>query len=179
MSAGQAIWVTGLSGTGKTTLCEAMAALLKPSIPELVMLDGDVVRAAFGDDLGYDVDSRVKQITRIQRFARALADQGLVVLVSALYASPALLEWNRTHIASYFEVYLRAPVSFLRTRDPKGLYRAADGGKMPNVVGLDIPWHEPVRPDLVIDCATAPAPQQLARDVLRHFPALLRRSGIE
>jgi len=174
---GRTIWVTGLSGAGKTTLCRAMGQLLKPSIPELVLIDGDVVREAFGGDLGYDVVSREQQIRRIQRLARVLSEQGLVVLVSALYASPSLLDWNRQHLAAYFEIYLRAPLAVLRMRDSKGLYRAAEGGSMPNVVGIDIPWLEPARPDLIIDVERAPGPQELAGEVLGHLPDLAQRIG--
>ena len=85
------IWVSGLSASGKTTLCNAMWRLLKSQAPELVLLDGDVIRAVFSNDLGYREEDRVVQITRIQNLAKLLSDQGLVVLVAALYANHSLL----------------------------------------------------------------------------------------
>jgi len=167
---GQVIWVTGLSGCGKTTLCDALHALLKPRMPQLIKLDGDEIRAAFGNDLGYAESERKKQIGRIQRMAKMLADQGLVVLVAALYSHPDLLAWNRANLPRYFEVYLRADVDFLATRDPKGLYRKSQRGEISDVVGVDIPWHAPQRADLVIDAAAQTPPDRLAFDVVRAIP---------
>lgn len=159
------IWVTGLSGAGKTTLCRAYYDLYKPSCPELVLLDGDAVRAAFGHDLGHRESDRHKQIRRIQGIARLLSDQGLVVLVSALYSHPDLLAWNRANLAGYFEVYLRAPLDFLRRRDGKGLYSGAERGEVRDVVGVDIPWHEPAHADLVLDASRPADPKVWARRV--------------
>jgi len=155
------IWITGLSGSGKTTLCTALRDLLKPQMPGLVVLDGDAVRAVFGHDLAYDEASRARQIGRIQALAKMLSNQGLVVLVAALYSHPDLLAWNRANLAPYFEVYLDAPLALVRARDSKGLY----GGGTRDVVGLDIPWHPPANPDLIVDAATEEAPTALARRV--------------
>ena len=160
------IWITGISGSGKTTLCEELHARLKPSISELVVLDGDLIRAAFGDDLGYAESDRVRQITRIQNIARLLSDQGLIVLVAALYANPDLLAWNRRHINGYFEVYLRVSLDTVRGRDPKGLYAKFDCGELREVVGLDIPWHEPERPDLFIDADYPQKPEVTVNQIL-------------
>lgn len=166
------IWVTGLSGAGKTTLCRALAQLLKPHVPELVLLDGDTVREAFEDDLGYAEPDRVVQIRRVQRLARVLADQRLVVLVAALYAHPSLLEWNRQHLPGYVEVYLKASMDTLRRRDSKDLYRRALAGEIAHVVGVDIVWHEPQAPDLVLDADRPSAPEEWARQVLMGVPRL-------
>jgi len=159
------IWVTGLSGSGKTTLCNALYALLKPRMPQLVKLDGDEIRAAFGDDLGHAEADRVRQIQRIQKISGMLAEQGLAVLVAALYAHPDLLAWNRANLPRYFEIYLKADLDFLRRRDSKGLYGKAELGVMRNVVGIDIPWHAPRQADLVIDAISAHAPKRLAAEV--------------
>jgi adenylylsulfate kinase len=169
---GQVIWVTGLSGCGKTTLCDALHALLKPRMPHLIKLDGDEVRAAFGNDLGYAESERKKQIGRIQRIAGMLADQGLVVLVAALYAHPDLLAWNRENLPRYFEVYLRADLEFLKQRDLKSLYLKGLRGEIENVVGIDIPWHAPQRADMVIDAAAAKAADLLALDLVRAIPGM-------
>jgi len=164
------IWVTGLSGAGKSALCDAIHAQLKARFPALVRLDGDVVREAFGGDLGYTEADRKVQIGRMQRMARLLCEQGVTVLVAALYAHPELLDWNRRHIKNYFEVYLEAPLELVRRRDAKGLYAAAAAGKTKDVVGLDIPWHAPRSADLVIQAQEAPAPAELARQVISAIP---------
>jgi adenylyl-sulfate kinase len=161
------IWITGLSGSGKSTLCQALRARLKPLRPSLVMLDGDAVRAAFGDDLGYHETDRIRQIKRLQGIARMLVDQGVTVLVAALYAHPDLSAWNRANLRSYFEVYLRADVDFLLGRDGKGLYDRARRGEISNVVGVDIPWHAPTQPDLVIDVTSMIPADALAEQVLQ------------
>ena len=168
------IWVTGLSAAGKTTLCCALQELVKPRVPEFVNIDGDVVRAAFGGDLGYGEAERVIQIRRIQGLARVLALQGLVVAVGALYARPDLLAWNRENLPGYFEVYLEAPMELLLARDPKGLYAKSEAGEMTDVVGVDIPWHVPESPDMVIDAGRQEPPAIMAERVARAVPRLAR-----
>lgn len=166
------VWITGISGVGKTTLCEALFRLLKPHLPELVVLDGDIIREIFGQELSYCETDRVKQIKRIQAIARELDRQGLVVIVAALYAHPDLLRWNKENFSGYFEVYLDAPLALVKSRDPKGLYAKTERGDMPHVVGVDIPWHAPTDFDLRIDASHAPAPDELALEVLQAIPQL-------
>ena len=145
------IWVTGISGAGKTTVCEQLMTKLKPSFPETILLDGDVIRAIFGDGLGHKEPDRINQIKRIQRLATELERQGLIVLVAALYANEDLLSWNRENFQQYYEVYLDASLDLVKRRDPKGLYKKAIAGEMPDVVGIDVPWHAPVSPNLRIE----------------------------
>lgn len=137
------IWITGLSGSGKTTLATALRDLVKPSNPHVVLIDGDIIREAFGASLGYSEADRTTQIGRIQRLAKILSDQDLIVIVAALYAHPDLLEWNRRYLRNYNEVYIQASMDLLRQRDQKQLYSTASATRTANVVGIDIPWHEP------------------------------------
>jgi adenylylsulfate kinase len=169
------IWVTGMSGAGKTTLCDALWQSLKPGLPELVSLDGDAVRSAFGEGLGYKEKDRMVQITRIQQLAKVLSDQDLVVLVAALYSHPDLLTWNRQNIKGYFEVYLETSLEALQTRDYKGLYAKAMAGEMQDIVGIDIPWHTPESPDLIINNDNPLFPEQLADQVISAVPFLSQR----
>ena len=166
------IWITGISAAGKTTLCNALYELLKPSHPNLVSLDGDVIRNAMGGDLGYSEAERKIQIQRIQGLAEALARQDLIVLVAALYAHPDLLAWNREKIPGYFEVYIDAPLALVQKRDPKGLYAKAAVGELPDLVGVDIPWHVPENSDLIIDATKQEAPTLSARRVIASVPWL-------
>lgn len=168
-------WLTGLSGSGKTTICNALNAILKPELPEIVFLDGDVIRDVFGNDLGYAEKDRITQITRLQSLARTLSNQRLEVFVAALYSHPDLLLWNRQNMSPYFEVYLDAPLELVQKRDPKGLYAKAAAGQMPDVVGLDIPWHEPDSPDLRIDMTVEADPDTHARAIIEHCPRLKQR----
>ncbi len=166
------IWITGLSGAGKTSLCEALSRKLKPHLPQLVLIDGDAVRRLFGDTLGHREADRKEQIGRIQRFAKMLSDQGLVVLVAALYCHPDLLAWNRANLIGYFEVYLDAPLDLVQRRDSKGLYAGAAAGDVPHVVGVDIPWHAPQAPDLRLDAGAGMNPDDMAMGVIRAVPFL-------
>lgn len=164
------IWVTGLSGAGKTTLCAALFDRLKPIMPELVVLDGDVIRRAYGNDLTHSESDRVRQVHRLRSMAGILAEQGLVVLVGVLYAHPDLLAWNRENLPDYVEIYLDASLETVMARDDKGLYAAAKRGEMDDVVGLDIPWHAPRDPDLRLDVDAGDPPDILADKVIRTVP---------
>ncbi len=166
------IWITGLSGSGKTSLCDALSRMLKPRLPQLVLVDGDAVRRLFGDTLGHSEADRKVQIGRIQGLAKMLSEQGLVVLVAALYSHPDLLAWNRANLADYFEVYLDAPFELVERRDSKGLYAGAAAGTIPQVVGVDIPWHAPQAPDLKLNAGAGKDPDELANEIIRAVPYL-------
>lgn len=169
------IWITGLSGAGKTSICEAVMRRLKPSLPQLVHVDGDAVRDLFGNDLTFMEADRVRQIGRIQRLARILDQQGLIVLVAALYASPALLQENRRLFPRYHEVYLEAPIELVWARNTKGLYEAG----VENVVGVDIPWHAPANPDLVLRASNDKTVDELADALIADVAELSMTAGTQ
>ena len=168
------IWITGISGAGKTTICQSLWNTLKPKLPELAILDGDVVRNVFGNDLGYTENERVRQIKRIQSIARMMDDQGFVVLVAALYASDELLSWNRNNFKDYYEIYLDAPLWLVQERDPKGLYSKASNGDMDNIVGIDIEWHTPEAPDMTVDATENDSPELISENIINNIPRLLK-----
>jgi adenylylsulfate kinase len=171
------LWLTGLSGSGKTTLASALKERLGPRFAGLVVLDGDQVRAAFGDGLGHGPEDRVVQVTRVQRLARLLSDQGLMVIVALVYQNPALLSWNRDRIRNYYEVHIDCSLETVKRRDTKGLYAAYERGEMEHVVGCDIPWVPPRRPDFVINGDAPPDPSESAKDILSSIPRLARDPG--
>ncbi len=166
------IWITGMSGSGKTTLAEAVKALIKPTHPHTVLLDGDIIRAAFGIGLGYSEPERVTQIQRIQNLTKVLADQQLIVVVAALYAHKDLSHWNRQNLPGYYEVYIEASWNLLEDRDQKNLYSKAKAGETKNVVGFDIPWHAPENPDLLINADSQTNPDEMARQLIATIPSL-------
>lgn len=151
------VWLTGLSGAGKTTICRALFERAKERIPELVLLDGDALRDTISSDLGFSEADRAIQIGRVQRLASMLSSQDLVVLVAVVYAHPELLAWNRANIPEYFEVLVDTSLDEVQRRDAKGLYRRARARLVSNVVGVDIPWHRPENADLVITPVTHPS----------------------
>ena len=148
---GKVIWITGLSGAGKTTLSEQLISDLRRRGDFIIGLDGDKVRSIISRDLDYSVESRIEQITRMRNLAKILYDNGLTVVVSALYSSDDLLSKNRLTFSNYFEVYLNVSIETLIKRDPKGIYNKYRKGKMTNVVGMDIEWQVPRKPDLIFE----------------------------
>jgi cytidine diphosphoramidate kinase len=166
------IWITGMSGSGKSTLASALHDVLKPGNPQTVLLDGDAIRAAFGVGLGYSEPERVTQIKRIQNLAKMLADQGLIVIVAALYAHDDLLQWNRQNLQKYNEVYLIASMSLLIKRDQKSLYSMAQAGETEDVVGIDIPWHPPRSPDFSFNADEELDPAVMVEKLLSGIPFL-------
>lgn len=166
------IWITGLSGAGKTTLAEALVERMRRRGRPVVLVDGDVIRDLFGASLGFDVDARRVQIGRLQALARFLADQGVDVVVAALYSAPDLLAWNRANLAGYFEVYIEASLALVTGRNSKGLY----DGTTRNVVGVDIDWLAPRSPDLVVEADREEPVAEVAVRIERH---LADRAGSE
>ena len=145
------IWLTGISGAGKSTIANGLLDLLKSHIPELINIDGDQVRDVFEEKLGYSEHERNTHIKRIQRLCLLLDKQEQIVITSALYSNENLLQWNRENFSEYYEIYLNASLDLVKKRDVKGLYKKYEEGKEKNIVGLDIPWKEPKNPDLEID----------------------------
>ena len=143
---------------------------LKPLLPELVLLDGDAIRESLSTDLGFDEADRIRQIGRVQRLAKLLSSQGLVVLVAVVYANPQLLAWNREQIPDYTEVLIDAPIEMVRGRDPKGLYARVSRAETRDVVGVDLPWNRPEHADVVIDPQT-PA-EEAAATIAKAVPRL-------
>ncbi len=156
------IWITGLSASGKSTLSNAFKNKYGSDIPNMVLLDGDIIRDLFGNDLGHTESDRVIQIQRIQKLALFLEQQSINVVVAALYANDELLANNRKTFKDYYEVYLKGEIQYLKTREFKNLYKQALDGKITDVVGVDIKWNEPNNPDLVFEISKSGTPEEMA-----------------
>jgi adenylylsulfate kinase-like enzyme len=143
------IWITGLSASGKTTLGKAIQEKFKKRF--FILIDGDIIRNVFLNDLGFAEKDRFKQITRMQNIALLLNKQKINVVVAALYSHPNLLKRNKMIFKNYLEIYLKADIDFLITREIKDIYLKAKKNKIKNVVGIDIKWNEPSKPDIVFE----------------------------
>lgn len=144
------IWIIGLSGSGKTTLANEVARMTRKSHKNVVVLDGDDVRTVFQNDLGYSIDDRKANASRLCRLGKFLSEQGIIVITPILSISADSRAWNRQNVDNYFEIYIDSPMEALLTRDTKGLYGAYTRGEKQNVVGMDINFIPPEDSDLVI-----------------------------
>lgn len=170
------VWLIGLSGAGKTTIGRELLRLWRQSAPNTVMVDGDEIRALFAADRSpgdYDMDGRRRNSDRIVALSRWLDGQQMNAVVCVLSIFEESRAQLRDSISGYFEVFVDVPMDVLERRDPKGLYAAARAGRMPNVVGVDIPFERPGHADLVIDnSADGIDAEAISRDILRRLGGL-------
>ena len=159
---GTVYFFTGLSGAGKTTIGGLFHQRLKATKPNVVMLDGDEIRVAFGEDVGYTQDERLRWAGRIFRVCKLLSGQGIDVVVCSIAMYDSVRRWNRENIPNYKEIYIKVSRDTLLQRNQKGLYTA---GK--NVVGIDLPFEEPQSPDLVVPNDGGRTPLELVEELER------------
>lgn len=149
---GRVLWLTGLSGAGKSTIAEKIQHhLLQRNITPLI-LDGDLVRAAVDDPhWEFDNKSRLSGSFRYSRLASLAASQGLTVIVPTISMFHDVHKWNRQNIENYFEVYLRTKEKTRRLRDPKVLYAQQQTTEKSDMVGIGHVLQAPLKPDMLID----------------------------
>ena len=171
------IWIIGLSGAGKTVIGKEVYRQLKAVNPAMVLVDGDDVRDIFrfdGDD-AFTVEGRRRNAMRIRAICAWLDRQGIDVVCCILSIFEDSHIWNRETYSEYFEVYVSAPIGALIERNPKDLYRRARCGEIKNVVGVDIPFTPPVRPDFIIENGVHMVdPEEAARKILKAANAKFR-----
>lgn len=155
---GVTIWLTGLSGSGKSTVAHAAEQRLVAGGRAAYVLDGDNVRHGLNGDLGFAPEDRTENVRRVGEVARLMADAGLVVLVPVISPYRADRERvRRAHDAAgipFREVWVSTPIEVCETRDPKGLYARARAGEVRGFTGIDAPYEAPAAPDLTVDTAT-------------------------
>ncbi len=150
---GQVLWMTGLSGSGKSTIANELEKILYSQGKKTYILDGDNIRHGLNKDLGFTDKDRVENIRRVAEVAKLMCDAGLIVITA--FISPFRLE--REMARSLFEkndfkeIYISTPLKVAEKRDPKGLYKRARQGKIPNFTGIDSIYEKPINPDLEID----------------------------
>ncbi|WP_106402827.1 sulfate adenylyltransferase subunit CysN [Actinocorallia populi] len=166
----QVVWLTGLSGSGKSTIANEVERRLYALGCHTYLLDGDNVRHGLGRDLGFTPADRVENIRRVTEVARLMADAGLIVLAS--FISPFRSERNAAREVigegRFCEVHVDTPLDVAERRDPKGLYKKARQGDLENFTGVDSPYEAPVSPELRID-TTATSPAEAADLIIEHL----------
>jgi adenylyl-sulfate kinase len=155
---GLTVWLTGLSGSGKSTIAAAVSERLAARGVLTYTLDGDNLRHGLNGDLGFSATDRAENVRRVAEVARLFADAGVVALVPVISPYRAGREHARAlHAAAgltFIEVFVDAPVDVCESRDPKGLYAKARAGEITGFTGVDDPYEPPAEPDIVIETAT-------------------------
>jgi bifunctional enzyme CysN/CysC len=172
---GCVLWLTGLSGAGKSTIANLVDKRLVALGRHTYLLDGDNVRHGLNKDLGFTAQDRVENIRRVAEVARLMADAGLITLVSFIspFRSERRMARDLVPPGDFFEVYVDAPLAVAEARDPKGLYRKARRGELANFTGIDSPYEVPEAPEIRIDTTAMTAPQAAERIV-----AHLEQAGV-
>ncbi len=155
MSRGATVWLTGLSGAGKTTIADAVAGQLRAAGREVEVLDGDELRRGLSAGLGFSREDRDTHVRRVGFVAELLARHGVVTLVPVIapYAGTRdeVRAQHDTHGTAYLEVHVATPLAECARRDVKGLYARAAAGEVTGMTGVDDPYEEPDKPDLRLD----------------------------
>jgi len=149
---GLVVWLTGLSGSGKSTIANAVSDTLRSQGIPTQILDGDEVRKALSADLGYSPADRLENVRRVTYIASILVQHGVVVLVAMISPLRQMRESARSAVPSFVEVFVDAPLSVCQLRDPKGLYERSKAGLLFGFTGIDAPYEPPLCPDLT--CST-------------------------
>lgn len=144
------IWLTGLSGAGKTTI----ATKVKNLGLDLVLLDGDVLREGLCKDLQFTISDRKENIRRVAEVAKLFVDNNKSCICSFISPTKQIRDLAKSIIGAenFIEVYVNTPFNICENRDTKGLYKLAKEGKIKNFTGLDSIYEKPEKPDLVLDC---------------------------
>jgi len=148
---GRVVWLTGLSGSGKSTLANALETALHALGRHTYILDGDNVRHGLNRDLGFTEADRVENIRRTAEVARLMMDAGLIVITAFIspFRRERALARSLVGEGRFLEVFVDTPLDVCEARDPKGLYRKARAGGLPNMTGIDSPYEAPVTPEFV------------------------------
>ncbi len=149
------LWLTGLSGSGKSSIANALEFELFKGDYHSYILDGDNVRQHLNRDLGFSDEDRVENIRRIAEVSKLFVDAGMIVVTAFIspFAKERQLAKDLLEDGEFVEVFVKAPLDVCEQRDPKGLYKKARNGEIRNFTGIDSPYEEPKNPQLVLDNA--------------------------
>ena len=148
------IWITGLSGSGKSTLAKKIVKELRIRKINVLWLDGDRLRNLLNfDDIkkNYTIKARFNMAKKYSLLCKEITDQGMNVVVSTISLFNYIHKWNKKNLKNYFEIYLKVPIKIINKRDPKKIYKNFNKGILKNVVGLDLNFEEPKKPNLLIE----------------------------
>lgn len=171
-NSGKVYWITGLSGSGKTSLAKLLHQKLVDLEEFIIYLDGDILRDILGEEFGYTREDRLNLSKKYSRICSLLSDQGICVVCAFVALFHDIHKLNRNIIKDYSEIYLDVPLDVLMKRDQKKLYLKAKSGEIQNVVGIDIQSEIPLNPDMIIKNYGEMTPDLAVENILNHFYTL-------
>jgi bifunctional enzyme CysN/CysC len=179
---GAVVWLTGLSGAGKSTIAQALERELFNRAMHTYVLDGDNIRHGLNSNLGFSPEDRVENIRRVSEVATLMADSGVVVITA--FISPYQLDRSRAREialegkAEFVEVFVKAPLEVCEARDPKHLYKKARAGEIKDFTGIDAPYEAPDDPEIAVHTDLQSVHESVAT-ILEHLLPRLKVRGSE
>lgn len=164
-SKGVTLWLTGLSGSGKTTIAKEIARQLKLRNCPVEVLDGDIVRTHLSKGLGFSKEDRDTNVRRIGFVADLLSRNGIVAVVAVISPYRTVRNEIRIMTKNFIEVYVNAPLEVCEARDVKGLYAMARSGEIRGFTGIDDPYEEPTDPEVICNTAQESIAESAAKAI--------------
>ena len=176
MAKGFTVWFTGMSGSGKSTLAEKLQPELLERGLNVEILDGDIIRTNLSKGLGFSAEDRDINIRRVGFVCNLLTRNGVAAIAACISPYTAIRDENRAMIGNFVEVYCQAPIEKLIERDPKGLYKKALAGEIKGFTGIDDPYEEPEKAEVIVHTAEESVDDSLAKilktlELMGYIPA--------
>jgi adenylyl-sulfate kinase len=168
---GFVLWMTGLSGAGKTTIALILEEELEARGLKIERLDGDIVRESLTRDLGFSKEDRTKNIERITFVAKLLSRNGVGCICSFISPYQSVRDYVKNNTTNFLELFIDAPLDVVIDRDVKGLYKKALAGEIPNFTGISDPFEPPENPDIHIR-TDRQTPHESAAEIIAQLEAL-------
>jgi adenylyl-sulfate kinase len=165
---GLTLWLTGLSGAGKTTLAMALENYFQTANRRVERLDGDTVRQGLTRDLGFSKEDRDKNIERVTYVAKLLSRNGVIVILAFISPYREARNKARQETTNFIEVFVNAPLQTCIDRDTKGLYAKALRGEIPQFTGISDPYEEPLHPEIIVNTHLE-TPQASVQHILNYL----------
>ena len=165
---GFVLWFTGLPCSGKTTVADKVAQILKKRSIKTERLDGDIVRKSLSSDLGFTKQDRSENIKRVTFVAKLLSRNGVAVIISFVSPYREIREKARQQIDNFMEVFTDCPLKECRRRDVKGMYKLADENKIENFTGVSDPYEKPLNPEITI-CTHRQTPRESCGKIIKYL----------